>query len=288
MLQDPTAIAILCSIGLIAGVLGGMLGIGGSLVMIPALVWVFGTGVEHPGFNQHLYQASAMIVNLCVAIPATWRHHQHNAIEPRALRGMIPAAIVAILLGVWVSNLPIFRATPTDNSGPILLGRLLAAFMLYVVVQNIRKLRKPKCDPSNSAESPTDQEEDGDPIITLPRSAATGAATGLIAGLLGLGGGGIAVPMQQVLMRQALRRCIANSAALICITAGFGAIYKNMTLAQHGLEIHDSLLLAAALSPTAIIGGYIGGKLTHTVPLRGLRLAFIFLMLAAAYKLAHL
>ncbi|MDX1565696.1 MAG: sulfite exporter TauE/SafE family protein, partial [Phycisphaeraceae bacterium] len=223
--------------------------------------------------------AAAMIVNVCVAIPATYRHHQHKAINFRVLRQMIPAAMAMILIGVWVSNLPIFRADASGHDGPVLLGRLLALFMVYVIVQNLRRLKQH--DPTRPAPPAPPQR------ITAPRTSATGATTGLIAGLLGIGGGAVAVPLQQVLMRLDLRNCIANSAALICLTAGFGAVYKNLTLAQHGLAVSDSLAIAAGLAPSAILGGFLGGRLTHTVPKRALRIAFIGLMVAAAIKLAQ-
>ena len=279
MILDVPTIAALVAIGLGAGLFGGMLGIGGSLIMIPGMVILFGTGRKDPSFNQHLYQAAAMIVNLCVAIPATYRHHQHKAINYRVLRPMIPAAMFMILIGVWVSNLPVFAADASGHGGPVLLGRLLALFMLYVIFQNIRRLKQPN---QSEAALPERQQR-----ITAPRASAAGATTGLIAGLLGIGGGAVAVPLQQVLMRLDLRNCIANSAALICLTAGFGALYKNLTLAQHGLAVTDSLTLAAALAPTAIAGGFLGGRLTHTVPKRGLRIAFIGLLIAAAIKLAQ-
>ncbi|NOT00406.1 MAG: TSUP family transporter, partial [Phycisphaerales bacterium] len=54
-------------IGLAAGLLGGLLGIGGSIVMIPAMTEVLGA-------NQHLYQASALMVSFFVGAPALVQH----------------------------------------------------------------------------------------------------------------------------------------------------------------------------------------------------------------------
>ena len=54
---------VLVMIGLVMGVFGGLLGIGGSAVMIPAMI-IFFKG------NQHLYQSSAMICNFFVAVSA--------------------------------------------------------------------------------------------------------------------------------------------------------------------------------------------------------------------------
>src|SRR5690606_25680314 len=86
-------IAVAIPLGLFAGVFGGMLGVGGSVIMIPGLTFAFGT-------NQHLYQAAAMVANVAVAVPSALRHRRQGAIVPQVMRWMLPAAIVAVLAGV--------------------------------------------------------------------------------------------------------------------------------------------------------------------------------------------
>ena len=145
---EPWIILAVALVGLVAGTLGGMLGIGGSTIMIPVLVVLFGQGAALPGLagkfeqmNQHLYQASAMIVNVFVAIPATWRHTRAKAVSWPVIWRMLPAGIAAMVLGVWASNLAIFR----DTEGPVLLGRVLALFLLYIIIANvIRLFRTPR------------------------------------------------------------------------------------------------------------------------------------------------
>ena len=66
---DFTELAILAVIGLFAGVLGGLLGIGGSIVIIPVLVLALKR-------DFHLAQATAMLVNVCVAVPAVLTHQR--------------------------------------------------------------------------------------------------------------------------------------------------------------------------------------------------------------------
>ena len=117
-----------------------------------------------------------------------------------------------------------------------------------------------------------------------------GAATGYMAGLLGIGGGNISVPLLQRFARLPLRQCIATTAAFMCISASVGAVRKNLALPALtdsaglplGLDWHESLRIAACLAPTAVLGGLIGGRLTHILPLRWVRLAFILLLAWAA------
>ncbi|UCD75428.1 MAG: sulfite exporter TauE/SafE family protein [Phycisphaerales bacterium] len=250
-------------LGLAAGILGGMLGIGGSIVMIPVLTLLLGK-------NQQLSQAAAMIVNVFVAAPAVIRHHRARAVRWDVWKRMIPLGFVFIVLGVEASN-------RISHKG---LELLFGAFLIYVIIVNIRKLYDG--DKSESDESSR---------TGWAASSGVGAAMGFVAGLLGVGGGIVAVPLLQRICRLPLRQCIATSAAVMCITSIIGAARKNMVLEQLaengeslGLQVTDSLIIAACLIPTAIIGGFIGAGLTHGLPLRWIRLAFILLMAAASGK----
>jgi uncharacterized membrane protein YfcA len=114
---------------------------------------------------------------------------------------------------------------------------------------------------------------------------------GTIAGLLGIGGGAVAVPLQQTVLRLPLRNAIANASAVIACSAAVGATVKLATLEQHGtaarpLDWSDGLILAACLAPTAFWGGRMGAGLTHVLPVRWVRLAFVGLMIVAAVRMA--
>ncbi|MEL7088995.1 MAG: sulfite exporter TauE/SafE family protein, partial [Planctomycetota bacterium] len=244
----PELLAI-AGLGLAAGTLGGMLGVGGSVLMIPGLVFILGrpTGVE-----QHLYQAAAMIANVAVSVPAALRHRRAGAMTPAALRWMLPAALGCVVLGVWLSNLPVFAG----QDGGTWLGRLLAVFLVYVIVVNVQKLRRPSASPSTGPSNTEDLSG-----ATPQRGLTVGAVMGTLAGLLGIGGGAVAVPLQQTLMRLPLRRCIGNSSAVICVSAAAGAIYKNVTLARwpvpdgaEPITWVQGVTLALLLAPTAWAG----------------------------------
>ena len=281
-------------LGLIAGTLGGLLGVGGSVVMIPGLVLLLGRA---HGVEQHLYQAAAMVANVAVAVPAALRHRRAGALLPGVVKWMLPAAAVCVVLGVWLSNLPVFAG----RSGGVWLGRVLAVFLVYVIVVNVLKLlRRPRVGvsgvdtPAASGRAKPDDDEDAEGMrVSPPRSALVGVIMGTTAGLLGIGGGAVATPLQQTLMNLPLRRCIANSSAVIACSAAIGAVYKNVSLGQHAvgglpLDWRAGLTLGLLLAPTAWIGGRLGAGLTHRLPLRTVRIAFITLMIVAAWRMAAL
>ena len=255
---------IIAVIGLTAGLLGGMLGIGGSIVMIPAMSYVF-------GYDQHLYQAAAMVANVAVSLPAARRHHQAGAVQWKIVRYMIPAAVLCAFAGVYVSNLPMF----SGKDGGLWLGRVLAMFQIYVIGMNVAKMFS-KTKDYTLEESRSSK----------PASGILGGVMGFTAGLLGIGGGAIAVPLQQVMLKLPLRVCIANSSTVIVVSAALGSVYKIGSLGDHGHPWTTGLFVGALLVPGTFVGGRIGAVLTHKLPLPVLRVAFITLMLVAAYKMA--
>ena len=83
---------ILSLIGLVMGLFGGLLGIGGSSIMIPAMLLAFGQ-------DQHLYQASAMLCNFFVSVSAVAVHRKRGSLRWDLLIWLIPMAMIGIISG---------------------------------------------------------------------------------------------------------------------------------------------------------------------------------------------
>jgi hypothetical protein len=256
-------------IGLAAGILGGMIGIGGAMVIIPALILFRGP-------DQHLYQAAAMICTFFVSGSSAIVHRKESSFVLSALKWIIPFALFGVIVGVAISNLPIFKG---PNS--YLLSRIFGLFLVYVVVYNLIKLKR---DFKNAGEIAM-QPYKYDNIIAVFVCGAIGFFSAVISGLLGIGAGGILTPLQQFFLKLRLKNAMSNSAAVIVSAAVIGSIYKNLTLPMHGYQVTQSLKLAAFMIPTAIIGGYLGGKLMHFLPQKIVRIVFILVMAAAAIKM---
>jgi len=263
---------VLSAIGVVAGLFGGLLGIGGSVIILPGLAILFAG--RHDVSYQHVYQAAAMILNFFVSSPAAWRHRQAGTVFPRLVAWLIPSALAGILLGVAVSNLPIFTAQRA-----IYLRKLLGCFLIYATVYNLLRLTQPP-RPGNLSQA------------DLPCSGGlrvvglVGLPMGFIAGLLGIGGGSLAVPLQQVFLKMPLRNAIANSATVIVATSLAGAAFKNVTLpATAGVSAWAGIKLATALVPACLIGGYLGGHLTYKLSRNIVRIALAVVLGYAAAKL---
>lgn len=261
--MTPEAALISAAIGLVAGILGGLAGIGGSMVMIPGLFLVFGDNPDHT--NQHVFMAAAMVVNVVVSIPATYRHSRAGAVRMDLAKHLLPSMSATIVAGVLVS----------DQVNGQTLRRLLAAFIAgYCLLNAYRAVR-----PRPAGERPSERTHPG-------LLVGVGGATGFIGGLLGIGGGVLMVPALQVLARVRLREAIATSSLVMCVTAAVGSGLKLWTLEEHGRSAAEAWMLALAMSPGAIVGALAGASLTHRLPLRMVRILISVLLLGAAAKLA--
>lgn len=272
--MDLYFILLTALIGFASGILGGLLGIGGSIVMIPLLTLVHGS-------NQQLYQAAAMIVNIPVAASATIKHALKRAIDRKIVTRLLPAALVGIVLGVSLSN-----AISTNY-----LQVLFAILLIYVGVSEIVGIVRQRHQTSDDAPARETMQADHPPPSTT-RISATGGVNGLVAGLLGIGGGVILIPLLRRVCKLHMRAAITASSATMLVTATVGAIYKNLTLPQlhapdgSSLMIGQSMTIAAAMIPTAFVGSYLGAGLTHRLPIRTIKLVFGLLVLVAAVRMA--
>jgi uncharacterized membrane protein YfcA len=251
-------------IGLGAGCIGGIAGIGGSMVMLPGLSLVFAN--SDPS-THHVFMAAAMVVNMAVAIPAARKHKAAGAVRMEIVRRMLGPMAASIVVGVLVSNL--------------LDGRLLrlglACFIGLYCLLSFAALARRKPDHT------------GDRERTNPTTiVAIAVVAGLLGGLLGIGGGVVMVPALQLLCRVPLRQAIGTSAGVMWLTALIGAGLKLATLNTHGHEPTHALLLALFMTPGAIIGARIGAGLAHGLPIATVRAIIATILTIAAARMAGL
>lgn len=249
------------AIGLVAGTLGGLAGVGGSLIILPGLNLIIG---EPRTSTHHLYMAAAMMVNVAVSTPAAIRHHRNGLVRIDLLPTLLVSTALFMLVGVYCSNL--FDGTSLRVG--------LAIFLLTYCAFNVFRIFKPR------------PKADLHEYTSTPRLAISGIATGLVGGLLGLGGGVLQVPVLQVLCGLRLKQAIATSSAVICVTAVIGASAKLLTLHTHDERWQEALVLAAILAPTAVIGGMLGAWLTHKLPVMWVRVVIVILLFFAAVRLS--
>ena len=116
-MPEPSVVLVL-GIGLAAGILSGVFGIGGGVIIVPALIYM-------AGFKQHSATGTSLAVLLPpIGIGAMWEYYRHGNVNLRV--AMIMA--IAVFAGGWLGALVANRV-----AGPYL--RL--AFGLFVVVLGV-------------------------------------------------------------------------------------------------------------------------------------------------------
>jgi len=262
--------ALLAATGLLGGTLGGFLGLGGTVVFMPLLKMISdaGTGTS---VGAHTAVAATLVLNVCVGASSTIGHVRAGRVMPAVVKVIVPTSIIASFGGVMLGDL--FKG-PAE----VWLWRIFGLLIVYVVAMNLYWMVRPRREAEVSEPSPP-------PAPNRWLAALTGVLTGLASGLLGVGGGVIAVPSQQLLLRLPLRAAIANSAVIIIFTCIAAAVVKQIKLASLHGDLATAWLIVAILAPTAIVGGLVGSHLTHRLPRTYVRIAFILFMVWAAYKM---
>ena len=132
-MSAPEILALL-AIGLTAGVLAGLLGIGGGLLMVPAMVLI-------TGFDQHVAQGTSLLVIIPAAALGSFTHHRHGRLALRDAAALAVGGVLGALLGS-------VTALSLDDE---LLQRL---FAVLIIVMAVRMLRTPRQRPE-PADPPT-------------------------------------------------------------------------------------------------------------------------------------
>ena len=275
MNPDALHLLLLPVIGVVAGLLGGLLGIGGGIVMIPAMLLLLPEDL-YGGRDQrlHVFQLAALATAVVLSAPAAKRHAQAGAIVPAMLWGIIPAAMIGVAGGVTLASLFV-------GEHAHLLRRIFGAFMVLAAAADIWRRR--------AAQRGRETHRRSCPVATrrMLIGTAVGLPAGVIGGLLGVGGGIWAVPTQNAAFGIRLPNAIANSACTIVVAAAAAALAKSVAITRiAGLDALNGWWLALWLAPGALVGGWFGAALTHRLPVRWVRRAFYALLIVTGLRLA--
>ncbi len=153
-------------LGMVLGCLGGLFGIGGGLLAIPALGVIF-------GLDQQLAQGTALVMVVPNVVLALWRYHQRNRIDPRQA-GVL--ALTGLLCAFLASSVAARIDAARMREAFVIFLLALAGYMFW------RLFRRP---PQGGAT----------PRYGLPWMGVLGLGAGSLGGLFGVGGGVLATPV---------------------------------------------------------------------------------------------
>jgi len=268
------------AVGLLAGALSGLIGIGGGAVMVPFLYFFLGkaglAGISVPADEQAVMaHATSLLVIVPISLRGAWLYHRAGLVEWQAVGRMGLASVVGAVVGARVAI-----ALP---------GQLLkVAFGIFLLFVSIRLMV------GRGREGGAEDEGRGLGIRLGP-ALAGGAAVGFFSALLGVGGGLVAIPLLIYVLHVPLRRVSATSLAIITFTAFTGVVaYAVSGAATHaggaGFLAYFHLPASLALAVGALVAVPLGTGTQLRLPTRALRWVFavIIFLLGARIFLANL
>lgn len=270
---DVATVAATVLVGVAAGMLSALLGVGGAVITTPAVRVLGATPIEAVG--------STVPAILPGAIAGTLRYAKEGLVDWRAALGLGIAGSVFAVGGALTSDL---------LGGPTLMV-LTAVLMLWSGISVVRGGRRVAVDDHDGIEA---SETDGASVVTpedddpgrrhpIPLLAGLGAASGFVAGLLGVGGGIVMVPVLTGPLKMPMKSAVASSLVAV-------AIFSVPTLVTHAVLGHIDWAFALPLMIGVVPGARIGAHLTIGSSERTIRLLFgaLIILLAVVYGASEL
>jgi uncharacterized membrane protein YfcA len=258
-----TTLLTYCAVGAIAGILAGLLGIGGGLVIVPMLVYVFARNSIPAELTMHLALATSMASIIFTSVSSFMAHHRRGAVRWDVVKRIVAGILTGTFLGSCFAS-----AMSTD-----FLKLFFVVFLYFVSIQLFLN-KKPK---------------GGRDLPAKAGMFGVGNGIGVVSSLVGIGGGTLSVPFM-LWCNIRVHHAIGTSSAIglpIAIAGTAGYIVNGWNVAtlppySVGYVYLPALIGIAAVS---VLTAPLGVKLAHSLPVDPLKRIFSLLLFAVATKM---
>ena len=245
------------------GCVAGLLGVGGGLIIVPALALLF----QHFGIGadklMHLALGTSLATIIATSLSSIAAHHRHGNIQWPILRALTPGITIGVLCGSWLA----------DQINGDILRYGFSAFVLIVATQMLLDLHPQAAR-------------------RLPGYLGTGiigSIIGLISALVGIGGGTMTTPYL-LWNNIPIRQAIGTSAACGLPIAVFGSLgYYFAGLDASGLPAGSSGYIYwpafFGIITTSVLFAPLGARLTGILPVKVLKKVFAVVLVIVAVRL---
>ena len=245
-------------LGIVAGVLAGLFGVGGGTIIVPALLLAFSWQSVDPALHMHLAVGTSLASIVMTSVSSTWQHHQQAAVRWPLVWWLVPG----LALGVWLG------ADIAAALSGAQLKRLFGVFALLVALQ------------MGAGWQPA-------AVRALPGRwvlVCAGGVIGLVSAFFGIGGGALTVPFL-VACRVRMQEAVATAAACgfpIALGGALAYVWQGWDVAT--LPVHSAGFVYGpawlGIAVTSIPAARFGARLAHRWdPLKLKRAFALFLLL---------
>ena len=161
-------IIILGLIGVVVGIFSGFTGLGGGILLIPALLYYFKAQGILTSYAMQIAGNTALAVVCCISLVSSYQHHRHKRIHWQMVRSFLPGLVIGIGCGSVLANR--LNTQALEQS----FGLLLLLIVLHLLWPQKKQVDKQQSPP---------------PVIYL-----ASIITGFLAPMFGIGGGMLMIP----------------------------------------------------------------------------------------------
>ena len=259
-----SAALLYLGLGVVAGLLAGLLGVGGGLVIVPMLTFIYTSQGLPAAHVLHLALGTSLASIMFTSLSSVRAHHARGAVNWQAVRRITPGIMVGTFSGSCVAALL--------STG--FLKAFFIVFLFYVAVQMLLDI-KPK------------------PHQQFPGSAGMFGIGGLIGGissLVGIGGGTMSVPFM-IWCNAPMHTAIGTSAAIgfpIALAGAIGYVVNGYSaqLPPYSFGFVYLPALAGVVSASVLFAP-LGARLAHSLPVKKLKKAFALLLVVMGSKMLY-
>ena len=258
-----TEILLYLLTGAFAGLSAGLLGIGGGLIIVPILFFIFSRQPVPSEHVMHMALATSLATIIVTSLSSARAHHKRGAVLWPIVFTLSPGIIFGAWLGAMLAS-----ALASDVLRP--------AFGVFELLVAIHLLANYK--PASHTTT-----------ISKTRSITGGTVIGSISSIVGIGGGTLTVPFL-LWHNVAIRNAVASSAAVgfpiaVAATATYIVSGWNVAGLPPNTLGYVNLPAFAMIIITSIVTAPVGASLAHKLPETTLRIVFAIFLLALSLKM---
>ncbi len=251
-----TIILLYIGVGAVAGILAGLLGIGGGLIIVPMVVFALTWQGVAPEHIMHLALGTSMASIIFTSVSSFLAHHRRGAVQWQVVRRIVAGILVGTFLGATLA-----ARLSTDA-----LKVIFVVFLYYMGYQLLTN-KKPK------------------PSRTLPGlggMSGVGIGIGVVSAFVGIGGGTLSVPFM-IWCNLPVHTAIGTSAAIgfpIAIAGAAGYLINGLraaALPPYSLG-YIYLPALAGIVGCSILTAPLGVRLAHSLDVDKLKRVFAVLL----------
>jgi len=252
---------LLILIGAFAGVLAGLLGVGGGIILVPAFYYAFSSlGYNSPQLMQ-ICLATSLATIIFTSIRSVSSHHKKGAVDWNILKSWAPGIVIGAFIGVFIA------AGLRSDTLLMIFGTLALVVGIYMALSQASWRL-------------------GEVMPTGLKRAILSPIVGFLSVLMGIGGGSLGVPIM-TLHGRPIHRAVATAAGFGLIIALPSAIAFLLTpipaAGRPQFNIgHVNIAAFLVIISMTLLTSPIGAKLAHSLDPKPLKRIFaVFLILVA-------